>query len=290
MKHPFILLNGNIVSGNQPHFISTNRALRYGDGLFEGMRVKVNRLPTRPIILFFEDHLERLLNGMKALGFAVPENFSPAYFFNLITELLIANNVSGDAIIRIQVYRADAGLYEPVNDQIEFFIESFESSVDSFIWNENGISIGFYNEWKKDFNPAMNYKTCNSQVYVMASRWKRDNMLDDALILNSKGNIADATSSNLFLWKENKLITPALTEACIGGVVRKNLIAFARQNNIAVEERAVSINEIQNADELFLTNISKGIRWVKSIGEKHFNHSETKRLTELFYKNVDGKK
>ena len=283
MKHPFISLNGKIVPATQPHFISTNRALRYGDGLFEGIRTKATRLQTEPNILFYEDHIERLFKGMNALGFTIPDNFSSVYFYKLISELLIANKISGDAIIRIQVYRAHAGLYEPINDQIEFFIESFDASVDSYKWNESGITISIFNEWKKDFNPAMNFKTCNSQVYVMASRYKRDIKLDDALILNSKGNIADATSSNVFIWKENKLITPALTEACIGGVVRKNLIAFAKQNNIEAEERAITISEIKNADELFLTNISKGIRWVKSCDGKQFNNSKTKQFTERFY-------
>lgn len=280
MEHPFIILNGKIVSSQQPHFISTNRALRYGDGLFEGMRVMNGEF------LFYEDHIERLLNGMNSLGFAAPENFFSAYLFKIITDLLIANKISGDAIIRLQFYRADAGLYEPMTDEADLFIEIVDAAPGGFKWNENGISIGVYDEWKKDFNPAMNFKTCNSQVYVMASRWKRDHKLDDALILNSKGNIADATSSNVFIWVENKLVTPVLTEACIGGVVRKNLIAAARKNNIEVEERAVSINEIHIADEIFLTNISKGIRWVKSLGEKKFRNSNTKKLTELFYENI----
>lgn len=277
MQHPFISLNGKIVSAAQPHFISTNRALRYGDGLFEGMRILNGEF------LFYEDHIERLLKGMNALEFIRTEKFSSAYFFKLISELLIANKISNDVVIRIQVYRSNAGLYEPVTDETEFFIETFGATPGSFMWNENGISIGVYQEWKKDFNPAMNYKTCNSQVYVMASRWKRDNKLDDALILNSKGNIADATSSNIFFWKKNKLVTPALTEACIGGVVRKNLIVFANQNNIDVEERTVSLNEIQEADELFLSNISRGIRWVNGLNEKKFNNQLTKNLTKLFY-------
>ncbi len=283
MSYPNFILNGKVVAADQPHFISSNRALRYGDGLFEGMRLLNGEF------LFYENHFERLLNGIKALGFYTPENFTSAYFFKLISELLIANKISTDAIIRIQIYRANAGLYEPLNDEVEFFIETFHVAADSYTWNETGIAIGLFDEWKKDFNPAMNFKTCNSQVYVMASRWKREAGLDDALILNSNGSIADATSSNIFLWKQNKLITPALSEACIAGVVRKNLIAFAKQNNIETEERIISISEINEADELFLTNISKGIRWVKSCGEKQYANAKTKQLTFSFYKYLNRK-
>ncbi len=275
MQHSFISLNGKIVSALEPHFVVTNRALRYGDGLFEGMRIYKGEF------LFFEDHIQRLLEGMRTLGFIVSSDFSSAWFFKLISELLHANKITGDAIIRIQVNRKGAGLYEPLNDEVEFFIETFDSS--PYQWNEAGITVGVFDKWKKEFNPAMSYKTCNSQVYVMASRWKRDKKLDDALILNVNGNIADATSSNIFLWRESKLITPAISEAGIKGVIRKNLIVFAKQQDVTVEETIVSIADFKNADEVFLTNISKGIRSVKGCDEKIFNHSKTKLLTEQFY-------
>lgn len=277
MSHKFISLNGKIVAANEPHFIVSNRALRYGDGLFEGMRILKGEF------LFFENHIERLLEGMNALGISIPEYFSSAFFFKLISELAVANKISGDAVIRIQVNRKGAGLYEPLNDDAEFFIETFDASPESYQLNEGGISIGIYTEWKKEFSPAMNFKTCNSQVYVMASRWKRDNKLDDAIVLNASGNICDATSSNIFLWKENKLITPALTEGCVKGVIRKNLIEFARQHSITVEEKIISTEELINADEIFLTNISRGIRAVKSCSDKQFSNSKTKQLAEQFY-------
>ncbi len=280
MQHQFISLNGEIVSAIEPHFISTNRALRYGDGMFEGFRIINGEFS------FFEDHILRLFSGMKALGFVPPDCFSSAYFLKIVSELLIANKVVGNSIVRIQVYRANAGLYEPINDDVEFFIESFNPELKNYQWYNDGISVLIFEDWKKSFNPVMNFKTCNSQVYVMASRWKCVNKVDDALILNSNGNIADATSSNVFIWKENKIITPTLSEACIGGVFRKNLIAFARLNNIIVEERIVSINDVMEADELFLTNISKGIRSVETIKVKHFTNIKTKQLAEMFYSHI----
>ena len=277
MQHPFISLNGKIVSAYEPHFVVTNRALRYGDGLFEGLRILKGEF------IFFEDHIQRLFEAMNAIGILIPDDFSPAYFFKLISELLHANKISGDAIVRIQVNRKGAGLYEPLTDESEFFIETFDASPDSYHWNENGIAIGVYDEWKKEFNAAMNFKTCNSQVYVMASRWKRDNKLDDALILNVNDLVADATSSNVFFWNENKLLTPPLTQGCVKGIIRKNIIQFAKERGVAVEETAISPMLLYSCDEIFLTNISKGILWVKSFGEKQFDHTKTKQLAGQFY-------
>lgn len=280
MQHQFISLNGRIVPAFEPHFISTNRALRYGDGLFEGMRIHNGEF------LFFEDHIFRLLSGMKSLGFIIPDHFSSAYFYKTISELLISNKVAGNCVVRIQVYRTDAGLYEPLSDEVDFFVESFNPSIEKYELNKKGIIVSVFQEWKKDFSPAMNFKTCNSQVYVMASRWKQKENLDDVLILNSNENIADATSSNVFIWKQNKLITPALSEACIGGVVRKNIVEFSKAIGIEVEERSLAQNEISEADEMFLTNISKGIRWVEFFKEKKFVNSKTQNLCEKFYSKI----
>ncbi len=277
MSHPFFNLNHKIIPVNEPTFISANRALRYGDGIFEGLRVLNGEF------IFFEDHISRLISAMSALGFSIPENFTSAFFHKLISELLIANKVSSEAIIRIQVYRASAGLYEPMTDDVEFFIETFDSVPDSFKWPGLSISAGLFSDWKKEFNPAMNFKTCNSQVYIMASRWKRNAGFDEALLLNSNGNIADATSSNIFIWKENKLITPALTEGCIAGVIRKNILAVAQTNGIETEEREVTVNEVFKAEELFLTNVSRGIRSVKSFNKQEYRNKLTGTLAEIFY-------
>lgn len=277
MHHQYLILNDKIIPANEPAFFSSNRALRYGDGLFEGMRILNGEF------IFFEDHFSRLIKGMQTLGFTIPAHFAPTYFYKKITDLLIANKATSEAIIRIQVYRSGAGLYEPITDGVEFFIETFDTVNGSFKWPVDGISVGLFTDWKKEMNPAMNFKTCNSQIYIMASRFKHDNGFDDVLLINSTDNIADATSSNVFIWKENKLITPALSEACIAGVIRKNLLATAVQNSISIEEKSVTEADVLNADELFLTNVSRGIRPVISYKNKQYKTRLTSKIAELFY-------
>ncbi len=277
---PLFNLNGKIVTADQPHFYATNRSLKYGDGLFEGMRLMNGE------ILFFEDHISRLLEGMEALQLKTPDHFTSAYFYKLIYDLLIANKIEENVIIRIQVYRAGAGLYEPAKDEVEFFIELLQVPADSFAWYEKGISVGIFKEWKKDLNPAMNFKTSNSLVYVMASRWKREMKLDDALLINTSGNVCDGTSATVFLWKNKKLVTPPLAEGAIRGVMRKQVMEFTSTQSIAIEEKIVTENDILTADEIFLTNISRGVRWVEWIGEKKYGYELTRQVAIDFYKSL----
>jgi len=279
---PFLNYNGKIIPANQPAFHSGNRSLRYGDGLFESLHLMDGE------ILFFEDHFDRLMEGMKVLGITKTIDFDSAYFYKHICNLFIANKIQEDVMIRVQVFRTNGGLYEPLSDKAEFFIELTPVPADSFSWNENGITAGIFREWEKQMNPAMNYKTSNSLVYVMAARWKRDMKLDDAVVLNTRGHICDATSSNIFLIKGSKILTPSLEEGGVGGVVRKNLIQLINRKSIKditepVEERTVKEEELFAADEVFLTNSSRGIRWIKSIGEKQFESNLTRKIAEEFY-------
>ena len=275
----FLNINGKLFPASQPNFFHTNRALRYGDGLFEGIRILNGEF------LFYNDHFERVTNGMKALQIIPSDDFTPAFLYKNICDLLIANKNNGNAIIRLQVYRGGEGLYEPENNLAQFFIESFEAQ--NYFFNESeNLSIDIFTEWKKERTPAMNFKTCNAQVYIMASIWKKKNNMGDVLILNSDVDVADATSSNVFIVKDEKIFTPALSSGAVGGVVRKNLIAFLKTENISVEEKIISTVEIISADEIFLTNVSKGIRSITSCGEKKYGHAQTKVIAAKFYQSL----
>lgn len=285
---PYINLNGSVVTANHPHFFSGNRSLRYGDGLFETMQLRNGE------ILFFQDHLARLFDGMDAIGLEKKSDFTStsAYFYKVIYDLLIANKIQANVIIRLQLFRKADGFYEPSGDEYEFFIELLQVPEGSFTWTGKGITAGIYQEWKKGIHPAMNFKTTSSLLYVMAARWKRDMQLGDVIILNEKGNVCDAASSNIFFIRKGKVVTPSLNEGGINGVVRKNLIQLINLRQLtnitgSVEERTVTEDELLQSDEIFITNISRGIRPVEKIGEKSFSSRLTEEIAVEFYNSLE---
>jgi branched-chain amino acid aminotransferase len=101
------------------------------------------------------------------------------------------------------------------------------------------------------------------------------------LLLNTNNKIADSTIANVFIIRNNEIKTPALTEGCVNGVMRKHIIETLKHNSIRVVETIVNIEDIASADEIFLTNAIKGIMWVRQFGNNHYANFETRKIYNL---------
>ena len=115
--------------------------------------------------------------------------------------------------------------------------------------------------------PISNFKTCNSSPYILAGLNKQERNLDDVILLNDKGRISEASSSNIFFIKKNKIITPSLSEACIAGTMRKTILEIALEKKYIIQETQIKLTHLQNFEEIWLTNAISGIKWVAQIGQ-----------------------
>ena len=132
----------------------------------------------------------------------------------------------------------------------------------------------------KPINVLSNLKTCNSLVYVLAGVYKNQHALDEVIILNQNGFICESISSNVFVVYDRKLYTPALNEGCIGGVMRQVVMRLAKENNIELIEAQVSPDILIEADEVFISNATKGIQWVMGYNNKRYFNEVAKFLSE----------
>jgi branched-subunit amino acid aminotransferase/4-amino-4-deoxychorismate lyase len=268
----FINFNGNIIPSDQPLFTSANRAFRYGDAVFETIRLMHGE------ILYFDRHLDRLHRSMELLGMEMHSDLNFHHLYLAIRHLDQANQLGGNGRIRLEVFRNDGGLYTPQTNTVSYLIEVTSVHQDEYTLNENGLKIELYTDIKKPVSQLSNLKSSNSLYYVMAGLHKRKLKLDDCLVLNTDDRIADAISSNVFLVKENELYTPSLDEACVAGVMREVIMdMFTRSGGKVVESR-VSVEDLLTADELFLTDVIHGIRWVGAFRNKRYFNSKAKAL------------
>ena len=127
-----------------------------------------------------------------------------------------------------------------------------------------------------------NLKTSSALPFVLASIFKKENNLDDCLLLNTAGRLACGSSSNVFLVKNGELLTPPLTEGCVAGTMRAALFDLAKQLGTKAAEVPIALAELGTADEIFLTNAIQGIRWVRQVTgvDKRYNPSLSKNLVE----------
>ncbi len=267
----FINYNGEIYPANQPVLTTGNRGFKYGDGLFESMRVIKNELK------FPELHAERLQLGMKALKIEGHSNFDAYFLKERTNEMMRRNKTGPNARIRVTVFRDGDGLYAPTANQPGYVIEA--TPVDDTVYKSDpkGLIIEVFKQITKPVNALSNYKTCNSLVYVLAGVFKAENRVDEVVILNHNNMICEAMSSNLFIVHEKQLYTPALSEGCIAGVMRSVVLKLAKEINLPVIEAQIDPAVLKLADEVFLTNASKGIQWVMGYERKRY-FNETSRL------------
>ena len=125
-----------------------------------------------------------------------------------------------------------------------------------------------------------NSKNSNFLPYCMAAFFAKKNKLNDAILLNNFGRICDSTHANIFMLKENIIITPALTEGCIAGVMRKFLLQNLLALGYQLKEDKIEINDLLMADEIFLSNSIYNIRWVSQFKNQQFAGLKTAKIYE----------
>ncbi|TWR27741.1 4-amino-4-deoxychorismate lyase [Mucilaginibacter achroorhodeus] len=268
-----INFNGELIPEDSKLFTVANRSFRYGDGLFESMRVMKGKLN------FPELHADRLQKGMKALKIDGYSQADTWFLKEKVHELARRNKIKHGRA-RLTVFRDAEGLYTPSQNKMAYCLEIQPLDEPRYYLNDKGLIMDVYSELKKPFNYLSNIKTCNSLLYVMAGLFKQQNRLDDIFLLNDSSNLCEAGSSNIFVWYQSHLYTPALSEGCVEGVMRRVVIQLARDNNIPVMEAQINAEILNEADEVFLTNATKGIQWVMGYGVKRYFNRISKALID----------
>ncbi len=269
--------NGNIIPANQPVFQASNRAFKYGDGLFESIRVFDGQIP------FLDYHFNRLQRGLLQLKYNIPDYFSISFFEREIQKLV---NKNGNHRVRLTVFRSEGGLYRPENNHPQFLIESQLLKDSFFHLNSKGLKVGFFDDIKLSYNPLSNLKTCNSLPYILAGIFNKEKNLDDSFLLNSSGGIAECSSSNVFFLFKEIILTPSLSEACVDGAMRKIILELAHANNFTIKETSIKAIDLEKADEIWLTNAIQGIRWVEYFKGSFFENKVASQFVHLVNKKI----
>lgn len=271
----FFNFNGQLFSPESKVFGTSNRAFRYGDGLFETIRMIDGNL------MFYKYHMERLFKGMNALKLNYHKAFDVEFIASEIFSLARANKIYKNARIRFSVFREDGGWYTPEKNTFQYLIE-IQALEESNYTAEKGLIVDVYSELRKDFTSISSLKTINALPYVLAGVYRKENQLDECILLNRDNNIVESISSNVFLVKENKIYTPAISEGCIDGVMRKVVIDIIKKKKLQLLETKLPVALLEHSDEIFLTNTIKGIQSVVGIGNKrYFSRLSKELLTEL---------
>jgi len=265
-----LIFNGKLVDEGKVHISPDNRSFRYGDGFFETIKVVAGNIQLAAW------HFERLFTSMDVLQFQFPARFDVAHLTEQILSVVKANGHASFARVRLTVFRGDGGLFDEESLVTNYIIQSWPLNVTAF--NENGLVLDIFKQARKACDHFSHIKSNNYLSYAMAALWAKQEKLNDAIVLNMYDRIADTSIANIWIVKDGVIKTPALAEGCVNGIMRRYILSSCRKDGLPVEESAITIDELLQASEVFVTNAIQGIRWVKQVNSSEYPFNMSKRL------------
>ncbi len=260
------VLHTEIKAVENPHL---TRAFQYGDGFFETMFVHQDKIP------LFEYHYQRILKSFEILK--LDTAFLPsseALYEKMMETILVKNNYR----VRVDFTRESEGLYTPERNDVVFSIAHKVLDFAMFEHTKTSYKLGLYEENKKAISPISSIKSKNALIYVLAGIWAKEHHYDDAIILNQNSHVCECISSNIFIIKDAIIYTPAKSEGQVDGVMRSYIIKKLTENNYTIIEKSISVEEVKNADEVFVCNGIQGIQAASEVLGITKNTNQTQEI------------
>lgn len=270
-----VSIDGELLEGAQARIPVNDHGLLYGDGIFEGMRA------FRGKIFKLDWHMERLTHGARALQLALPGG--TARMREIAAMTLAAHQGSDDVYLRLIVTRGDGPLgVDPttcpaarvicIADRIALFSEEKRAQGLALI------TSSFRRPSADVLDPRI--KTLNYLNNVLAKGEARRQGADDALLLNARGDVAEASVANVFVVRGGTLLTPPTTDGALDGINRRAVLEIARDLGIPAEVRTLGRMDLFGADEAFLTGTGAGILRVRALDGAAIGGAEPGPITQ----------
>ncbi|HMZ68513.1 MAG TPA: aminotransferase class IV [Chitinophagales bacterium] len=240
-------------------------------GLIETIRV------SNGYAMFLSDHTNRLIQSLQLLKINIDSETIFRKISNYIQQECKIQD-SQNIRLRIQVKINETRI-------VEWLVSSQKLYTSTFEINKIPLKIGFYDETYKEQNIHSNLKSTDRLIYDKAKKFALENSFDDVLVFNSEKVLSDAIIYNVFIVKENQIYTSRIKDAPIDGVLRQFLLKHIR--SFTIIEKALYKEEIEQADEIFLTNAVRGIQTVGQIGDKKLDNRITLNIYKEFISLLD---
>lgn len=268
-----INLNGTLVANDSS--LAQNRAFLYGDAVFETVKMVNDK------VLFMEDHYFRLMASMRIIRMQIPMNFTLEYLENQFLQVAASNGCADSCRIRITVYRNEGGFYLPKTRSVSFLMTVQPKETKSYIFSNEPYEVELFKDFHVTKQLLSTLKSTNRLIQTVGSIFADENGYQNCLLLNEDKNIVEALNGNLFMLIGNRLSTPPLSEGCLNGIMRKQILEIAQKmENIEVVEEVISPFSLQKADELFITNVIVGIQPITKYRKKSFESTLAKQLLQ----------
>ena len=259
---PYAWFGGKCVPFAEATLSVATHALHYGTGAFGGMRAIPNPADANEILLFRADrHARRLSQSARLLLTELSEET----IHSAIHAFLRANKPNCPVYLRPFVYTSDLGIAPRLhNIETDFLIYGLE--LGDYLSPE-GVSCRI-SSWTRQEDRSLPLRGKISGAYITSSLAKTEAVksgFDEALLLNSRGKVSEASGMNLFLVRDGVLITPGVDQDILEGITRSSVLELAKAMGIPTLERPVDKSELFIADEVFLSGTAAKVTPIRRV-------------------------
>ena len=277
-KSKLIWLDGELVDWDNANVSVMTHTLHYGTGVFEGMRARDTDKGTS--VQFLDDHVDRLYRSAEAYNLEIP--FNKNVISNAIKEIVKVNNLKS-AYIRPLVFFGDGemGLL-PQNIPVRVAIAAWEWG--AYLGDDagsKGVNVCI-SDWQRISPKSFKPFAKGVGGYMNSTLAKIDAVkqgFDDAIMLSDNGTVAEGSGQNIFIYKNNQLLTPPIETGALGGITRKMVMEIAHHIDIPVVEQDLSPADLIASDEIFFTGTATEIVGVVSVDNNKISDGSVGEVT-----------
>jgi branched-chain amino acid aminotransferase len=288
----FALFQGQIVPLEQAKVSVMTHAFNYGTGVFEGIRGYWNREREEIYLVMLREHYVRFLKNTRMVWIDVP--YSVDELVEISVRLVKMHNYREDVYIRPLAYKSSEHIgvsMEGIADALTMFVAPFGNYVDI----DRGLAV-CVSSWIRSDDNAIPGRAKITGNYINSALAKNEAIIDgydEAIFINSQGFVCEASAANIFLVRDNKLVTPGLADGILEGYTREIVIQLAdAELGLQTEQRQIGRSELYYADEIFLVGTGVQVAPVTSVDRRKVGNGEVgpigARLQSLYFDVVKG--
>lgn len=285
----YVWFDGKFMTLDKAKVPITTHAIHYGTSIFEGIRAYWN---TENLFIFrLDDHIKRFRNSGKF--YSISLNFSDTQIKNAIVELCKKNNLKKSCYIRPFYFIGEYGINLHVTENAPTHVGIYTFPFGD-LFDKSGIRacISSWRKFSDNSTPPLAKMGGNYLNSILATQECKRAGFDEAILLDQNGNVSEAPGENIFLVRNNELITPSLDSSALEGLTRDTIMRIAEDFDIKVKSRQITRGELYLADEVFLTGTAAEITPIISIDGKNIGSGKlgdtTKQVMEEYYRIVNN--
>lgn len=252
-----LLFNGELLAPATFALPLPNRGLAFGDGFFETLVFADGHLRLAP------DHAARMQQAAAALYLTLPPALATAEALAATLAGLAEANQLPAARLRLQLWRGGGGRYTPPTATAEWL-----ATAEPFVPDDTPLrQVDFARDTQSMYSPLSFCKGPQAWLYVRAAHERQQRRLDELILLDAAGHVAEASAAAIFWVKDNVLFTPALASGCVAGVRRAAVLRAARALGLECREGLFQQGDLLAADAVFTANVA-AVRVVQRVGQQ----------------------